>query len=575
MSKYVLSFNPGAPGIYPHGAHNTSAVILDGGELVFGVEEERFTREKHGYHTFPEQSIRACLDHCGIELSDVDEIVLPWDTDRVWRRFPIDFKRALYNNDSLLHKLYYGERVVEEHLAARTIATNVIRKVLVKRFGEPVPSITTRQHHACHAASAFYPSGFEKALILTVDGYGECESTVVWLGDQNGLERVRIYDYPNSLGHFYRITTTFLGYAPATRSEGKIMGLAPYGSFNEEIEQMLDSIIQTGLDYDVTGLTEYGVDHGVQILEELTGRLRKGWAADFTQWEKDLAFMTQRALEETVVSITSHYCKEYDFNKVALAGGVALNCKLNKRVMESEPVDEVFIQPVAHDGGIAIGGAMQSFDPRDVPELETVYLGPKYTNEEIKNMLDTNKIEYQEPDDVPRFVAERLANGELVGWFQGRLEMGPRALGNRSILADPRTEDSRDRVNEFVKHREPWRPFAPSIIEAAVDRYLENGESSPYMIKTFDTLEKTRDEIRGVLHPGDQTTRPHTVRKERNHRYYQVIREFEKLTGVPVVLNTSFNDSGEPIVNTPMEALRDFYAMGLDVLALEDIVIKK
>jgi carbamoyltransferase len=213
--------------------------------------------------------------------------------------------------------------------------------------------------------------------------------------------------------------------------------------------------------------------------------------------------------------------------------------------------------------------------PQDVEEMTDVYLGSSYDTDEITSLLETNKIEYEQPDDLTGFVAEKIADGNLIGWFQGRMEMGPRALGNRSIIADPRTEDSRDRVNKYVKHREIWRPFAPSMTVEGTDRYLRNWSKAPFMIKTFDTEPKHREEIQAVIHRGDETTRPQVVTPEANPRYYKLITEFGERTGVPVLLNTSFNDHGEPVVRTPVEALKDFYGMGLDYLVVEDIVVSK
>lgn len=243
--------------------------------------------------------------------------------------------------------------------------------------------------------------------------------------------------------------------------------------------------------------------------------------------------------------------------------------------MEHEMVESVYIQPVANDAGLPLGAGWIDQRPADVQVMDNVYLGPSFKREKVERILKQKKIPYTEPESLVADVARRLANGELVGWFQGKLELGPRALGNRSILADPRTIDSRDRVNKYVKHREEWRPFAPSIIESAAGDYLKNAESSSFMIKTFDIKTETRDEIEAVLHPADDTTRPQTVREDQNSRYYRLIREFERLTGVPVVLNTSFNDHGEPIVATPKEALKDFYGMGLDAVALGDFVVEK
>ncbi len=440
--------------------------------------------------------------------------------------------------------------------------------------GEPLPPITLRSHHASHAASAFHLAPFDQGLLLTVDGKGEFDGTVVWRGDEDGIERLRTYETPNSLGHFYGAVTEYLGYR-AFNGEGKVMGLAPYGEHDEAIADALRGVVQTGVNYDVTGITSGGIPAGVERIESVLGRPRSEVGSEFDGWQADLAFVVQELLEETVTAIVERYLEEVSTDNVGMAGGVALNCKMNKQVMEHEAVGSLFVQPVAHDGGLALGAPYLDQAPGSGDPFETVYWGSSYDSGEVRDILESNKIAYDEPNDIAVEVARLLADGELVGWFQGRLEMGPRALGNRSILADPRTEASRDRVNRHVKHSEEWRPFAPSMLEEAADEYLQNAEPAPFMIKTFDVVPERRSEIEAVLHPGDDTTRPQTVREDQNPRYHRLISAFEDITGVPVVLNTSFNDHGEPIVESPTQALKNFYGMGLNALALGDFLIEK
>ncbi|MEA5406479.1 carbamoyltransferase C-terminal domain-containing protein [Haloarculaceae archaeon H-GB2-1] len=544
MTEYVLATNPGRWGLYPHGGHNASAVLVEDGVVVYGVEEERFTREKHDGQGLAQNSIEACLEHADIGISDLEAVVTAWRPGLTRNRLLPDLKEIAAEEAPLFGKLASLERTIEKHAVSQLYSTRSLRNRIESRFDGPVPRIEHRSHHRCHAASAFYPTPYDESLVVTADGVGEYDTTVVWYGDESGLTRLETYQYPNSLGHFYRIVTAFLGYGLYTRSEGKIMGLAPYGERNEEIERRLASLVETGVDFDVTEITSGGYQAGIRTLEELFGRDRKEWATDFSQWEKDLAYTTQRLLEETVVDIVEHYLSEIGTANVCLAGGVALNCKMNKRIRESVSVESVFIQPVAHDAGTALGGAMLEYSPAEVSPMETVYLGPEYSTEYIRRKLEQAKIEYTQPDDLTRFVADRLAKGNLVGWFQGRTEFGPRALGNRSILADPRTAASRDRVNEFVKHREYWRPFAPSLLDRAKSKFLTDAVPSPFMIMTFDTEAARRDELQAVLHPADDTLRAQTVREEDNPRYYRLIEAFEEETGVPVLLNTSFNDSG-------------------------------
>ncbi len=570
MTDYQLAFKP-AIGLY--GQHDPSAVLFEDGTPLFGVEEERYTRDKHATNTFPERAIRACLDYRDLTLPDLDRILLPYEPrlrGEIASHYVTDAIRA----PGIGRKLSALEETLVTQVRSRFASTRQIENRL-ESIGTPVPPIETIPHHRCHAASAFHPSGFDEGVVLTIDAKGEYDSTAVWRADEDGLTRAYTYEHPNSLGLFFATVTEYLGYR-MFNGEGKAMGLAPYGTDNPEIETVLRDLIDTGADYDVTELTKrWGTGHGVETLEDAFGRPRNETPGEFDQWEKDLAHTAQKLLEETVVDIAETAAEQLGTSNVAIAGGVALNCKLNKRVRESSVVDDVFVQPVAHDAGIALGAGWSRRRPAAVDRQTDVYLGPAYETDEIRTILETNKLEYAEPGDLERYVAERLADGDLVGWFQGRMELGPRALGARSILADPRTAASRDRVNRFVKHREEWRPFAPSMLESAAEEYLIDGGPAPFMIDAYDVRPEKTDDLEAVLHPADDSTRPQTVREEQHPRYHRLIAEFTDITGVPVVLNTSFNDHAEPIVRTPTQAIKDFYGMGLDVLVLEDFVIEK
>jgi len=569
MPSYDLTFKP-AIGLY--GQHDPSAALFADGELLFAVEEERLTRQKHATHTFPDRAIRACLDYRDLELGDIDRVRLPYDPS-LRANILGHYLRRVFADSGPVRTAYRLQRQVVREAKAQF---DPVRRI-ERRLGSlgDVPPIENLSHHACHAASAFHPSGFEDALVLTVDAKGEYDSTVVWHGTPDGLERVRTYDHPNSLGLFFAAITEYLGYR-MFNGEGKVMGLAPYGERDPSVEQKLRSVVEMGVDYDVTDLVEeFNARLATERLADLFGRPGRETPGEFTQFEKNLAHVAQRLLEETVVDIVETYCRRFGTRNVALAGGVVLNCKMNQTVVESPAVDDVFVQPVAHDAGLALGAGWLGRAPSDVPEFTHVYWGPEHDTDEIRRLLDTNKLDYREPADLERAVAERLADGELVGWFQGRLELGPRALGHRSILADPRTSDSRDRVNRFVKSREEWRPFAPSILAEAASDYLTTERTDPFMITTADVVDEKVDEIPAVLHPADATTRPQAVSAETAPRYHRLIAEFADITGVPVVLNTSFNDHGEPIVNTPTEAIKDFYGMGLDALVLDDFVLEK
>ncbi|WP_458186547.1 carbamoyltransferase family protein [Haladaptatus sp. NG-WS-4] len=570
MTEYTLAFKP-AIGLY--GRHDPSAVLFEDGDVVYGIEEERLSRQKHAPETFPNKAIRACLDYRDLDLCDISQVILPYDPS-LQSKILDHYLRDMLRLDGIDSKLRHLEWVVKSQVQGEFFPTKQVETRLAE-IGTPVPPIETKSHHACHAASAFHPSGFDEALVLTVDAKGEYDSTVVWRGDEDGLSRIRTYEHPNSLGLFFAVITEYLGYR-MFNGEGKVMGLAPYGEENEAIENALRDLVTPGVNYDVTELTKrWGTDYGVRKLEETLGRPRNDTPGEFDQWQKDLAYAAQQFLEETVLDITTTYTNALGTANIGLAGGVALNCKMNQRIIASDAAENVFIQPVAHDAGLALGAGWLDQSPTDVPQMTDVYLGSEYDTDEIISDLETNKIEYERPDDLERYVAERLADGALVGWFCGRMEMGPRALGSRSILADPRTIASRDRVNKFVKHREEWRPFAPSMLEDAAEEYLENGRPAPFMITASDVKQEKRADIEAVLHPADDSTRPQTVHKEQHPRYYKLISEFADITSVPVVLNTSFNDHAEPIVETPTQALKDFYGMGLDVLVLNNVIVEK
>jgi len=569
--NYILTFRPA--GVRLYSGHDPSAAIFKNNELIFAAEEERYTRIKKARNQFPKNAIAACLSHCNIAISDVDKIIMGWDIKLGSKKFDYQLKKSLLHHKGILPKLFHTERTLEKQAIAKFRPLNEIREEL-RTFGEPLPPIQSKSHHYCHAASAFHPSGFDEALVITMDAAGEFDSTVVWKGNENGLNRIQTYEYPNSLGRFYGIVTEFLGYN-RTKGAGKVMGLAPYGSYNDRIHKKLSENVETSWDYDVTSITQYGVEYGVDKLTEILGKSPSDSTDSFSQWEKDLAYTTQSILEDIATNLVDHYAGSTESVSVCLAGGVALNCKMNKKILELQSVDELFVQPVANDAGVALGAGYSETNPKNIEEMNHVYYGDEFRSGSIRELLNKNKISFEVPDDLGAEIASAIAEGNIIGWFNGRMELGPRALGNRSILADPRSDESRDRVNKYVKHREEWRPFAPSILEDRAEDYLQNYTDAPFMVKTFDVRDEKKSEIPAVLHPGDNTTRPQVVKKETNPEYYNLISEFENITGVPVLLNTSFNDHGEPIVRTPKDAIRSFYGMGLDILVLNDIVIEK
>jgi carbamoyltransferase len=353
------------------------------------------------------------------------------------------------------------------------------------------------------------------------------------------------------------------------------MGLASYGEYREEFATAFDKLVSYGGgEYDVTSIVN--TENPIEVFEEHFGD-RRIYPEPFTQRHKDFAFHLQLKTEQILKHLVKYYVQETGVSDIALAGGVFMNCKANRIIKNLDCIDSIFVQPAANDSGVCLGAALEGYrmatGNKPAPNFNHVYFGPEYNNNNIEQILDESKLEY-EKTDVVEAVAKLLAEGKLVGWYQGRMEFGARALGNRSILANPRKSDSVDRVNKFVKNREPWRPFAPSIKFEAKNEYLVDGDESPYMILLDEVKDEKKEEVPSIVHV-DGTTRPQTVRRETNKKYYNLITEFEEITGTPVVLNTSFNVSGEPIVESPQQAIQDFYSTGLDVLALGDYLLTK
>jgi len=541
MTDRTLALNPAVDGF---GARDPSAVLFVDGALAAGVEEGRLARRKHAPGTFPRRAVAACLDRADLSLGDVDRVAVPWRPGG--SRHRAEFRDGGEDPVDLAP--------VRERLAA---------------FG-PVPPVEAYNHHRSHAASAFRPSGFDRALVVTVDGRGAHDATVVWEGTGDGLRRVATYDPPNSLGHLYAATAGYLGHG-AFGGEGKVMGLAAYGEADAAVARRLRGAIDPGVDYDVTGLVGGGVPSGVSRLASLLDRPRGRAATPADPGKANLARAVQSFLEATVVDLVETYCDRLRVDAVCLAGGVALNCKLNRAVAASPAVDRLFVQPVASDAGAPVGAGLLATGGRLDPA--TVYWGPSFGDERIVRLLDRRGVGYERPADLAGRVADFLADGAVVGWFQGRLEMGPRALGNRSILADPRSERTRDRVNAFVKRREAWRPLAPSLPAAAAEDYLRPATPAPYMVRAVDVPPERRRTIPAAVHPADGTARPQTVTEAQNPRYHRLLRAFEARTGVPALVNTSFNDRGDPIAATPEAALKTFRATGIDALALGGCLI--
>lgn len=468
-------------------------------------------------------------------------------------------------------------------LSEKTLRSRLEREFLVHFGARHIPELKFYPHHRSHAAATFLLSPFEEALVLTLDGSGDHQCTTLWKGSGQSLELIRELPIPHSLGWFYSAITEYLGFA-AYDGEYKVMGLAAYGHENLALRRALEQVLRPGSEgtyfleprYIHHGTHTYS-DRFTDALVELLGVPPRIGRAPIMAIHEDLAFEAQRSLEDRVLDLLTHFQGVSRQSNICIGGGVGQNVKMNGRIHASGLFNNSFLFPIPSDSGTAVGAALGLY--HDItgkrPEpLQHVYWGPAYSDDEILEELQSCGICFQTTLDIEDAVARLIAAGKIVGWFQAAMEGGPRALGARSILADPRDIGSRERVNAAIKFREYWRPFCPSITEEAVGLFVVRPARSPFMIISFTATEYARCTVPAVVHV-DGTMRIQTVDSSSNPRFYKLLKCFEKIAGVPVVLNTSFNIKGEPIVCSPRDALRTFWATGLDALAIGKFLIQK
>jgi carbamoyltransferase len=557
-----------------------AALVVDG-ELVAAAEEERFNRVKH-CAGFPAAAAAWCLEDAGLGPDDLDHVAVGRDPRANLGRKISRTLRHGVSTRYLRERLQNAARVHDVGNAlAEALGTSSLRA-----------EVHNVEHHQAHVASAFFVSPFDDAAILTVDGFGDFASTMLAEGHANHFEVLDRVTYPHSLGIFYTAVTQWLGF-PNYGDEGKVMGLAPYGTpkYTEEMHELVvlnGSLFELGLDYFTHH--EEGVDMTWDDGSPSVGRIYSDRMVEafgparspdepVTPLYEDVAASLQHVLEEAYLHLCRSLYERTQLPDLCLAGGVALNAVANGRVLLETPFRELYIQPAAGDSGTAVGSAYYVWNqelgqPRSFV-MDHAYTGPEYTDEEIEAALEEVGLFAKRLDDDTLFatVAERLAAGDVVGWFQGRMEFGPRALGHRSIVADPRSHTMKDVLNERIKHREPFRPFAPSILAERTDDWFEQGYPSPFMVLVYKTAADKRDFVPAVNHV-DDTGRLQTVDARVAPRYHRLISEFERRTGVPLLLNTSFNEN-EPIVMTPRDALDTFVKTKMDVLALGNYVLRR
>ncbi len=547
--------------------HDSSACLVHDGELLFAVAEERISRLKHDAR-FPQNAIQACLDFARVRADQLDEVCFGWQTaGPVFRhdlkcyatgKMPLSYLNGL---NSTLHFL----SMWHQQSGAKKFA---------QQFGPTKAKMRFVDHHFAHAISAYGFSGFDEAAVVVMDGRGAWEATTIWHGRGGRLGHLLTIPFPDSVGYFYSEFTEFLGFR-RNSDEWKVMGLAPYGKPGVDLSTFID--LQTG-PYHVHA--RQLVANGAKPFARMTALLGPPRVAesDIHDRHKDIAYAGQDACEIAMMNVVRMAIEKTKCRNICLAGGVALNSKANGKILASGLVEKFFVQPAAADDGVALGAAMAPYldDNGKLPNkpMRHGYWGPSFDEETIESALRTYKLRYTRLPDSASTAAELLSRGKILGWFQGRMEFGPRALGSRSILADPRDPEMNAKVNNAVKFREWWRPFAPSLKKEAAGNYLESATDSPFMILTAQVRPEKRSVIPSVTHV-DGSARPQTVEKEINPLYWRLIDEFGKRTGVPVIMNTSFNLRGEAIVHTPTDAIRTFFSSGMDALVIGSFLVEK
>ena len=563
---------------------DASAALVQDGEVVFAVAEERLNRIKH-YAGFPSLAIKACLDFVGARITDVDHVAVGQDSDA---NLAQKVQYALANPARILNFI----RLRQRKQPMRNVATLIAQALDV----DPAALAFQQhhvEHHVAHIASAYYCSPWEMAAGFSYDGSGDFVSTMMARCEGNHIEVLDRVFLPDSLGSFYTMICEFIGY-PQYGDEGKVMGLAPYGKdrFCDSLGEVI-GLRNGGFNLDASFFNPLGSNQGMQILPDGTVSLARHFSprmvktfgqpreprTEITQREMDLAYAMQRRFEDVLFHLLTQLYQRVPCEDLAMAGGCALNSVANGKLFAHTPFRRTWIQPAAGDEGLAIGAALHVYHAvlnqarRFV--MKNSYLGPEFSNARIESDLKKANLRYRKLEREPLldFVAQQIATGNVVGWFQGRMEWGPRALGNRSILAHPGLPGMKDILNARIKQREWFRPFAPSILEERQCEYFEHDHPSPFMLHVYKIRAEKRVQLSAVNHV-DDTGRLQSVSREENPLYYELIRAFEQKTGIPVLLNTSFNEN-EPIVCQPEEAIDCFKRTRMDALAIGPYVTVK
>jgi len=549
--------------------HDSAACIVKDGLLLAAAEEERFTRQKHD-NSFPINAVKFCLAKAGITAKELDYVVF-------YEKPLVKFERILHTFAKTFPKsFWYFYKAIPSWVNEKLRVEKVIRKK-IKYKGQ----VLFVPHHLSHAASCFLVSPFKESAIITCDGVGEWNTTTIGYGKDNSIRLHKEINFPDSLGLLYSTFTAYLGFE-VNNDEYKVMGLAAYGKPNcyEQFRQLIDIKDDGSFKLDIK---YFSYEHKEKMfskeLIKLFGEPRKK-DERVTARHENIASTLQKITEEAMIKMANHAYKLFKSDNLCLAGGVALNCVANGKILRETQFKNLFIQPAAGDSGGAIGAAFYAYNAilgkKRTYVMDDAYLGTEFSNAEVEEFLRKNNVKYEMFDDAElvRRVAGLIWKNKVVGWFQGRMEFGPRALGSRSILANPCNPRMKDILNKKVKHREEFRPFAPAVIAEEAENYFAMNYESPFMLQTFDVLKDKQKILPSITHV-DGTARVQTVSAKQNKLFYSLIKEFKKLSEVPVIINTSFNVRGEPIVNTPKDVYDCFRNTGIDYLAVGNCLVRK
>ena len=551
--------------------HDSGAVLLRDGEIVYAAQEERFTRKKHD-ESVPVNVVQRALDSEGITIEDVDAVgfyekPLLKFFDRILQSYFKVWPRGL--------RSYH--HAMQEWMTNKLWTAHHFNKALGYKG-----QIYYSTHHESHAASAYYASGFDDATLVTVDGVGEWATSAIGHAKGTELQLEKEIHFPHSLGLLYSAITYYIGFK-VNSAEYKVMGLAPYGEpkYVDQMRELIDIKPDGSFALNMKYFTyEHTLRMTGKALEQLLGQPRRAPESELTQFHKDVARSVQEITEEAMMKIVQHAKKECPSKNLCLAGGVALNCVANGKILRSKEFENVYIQPASGDAGGALGVAYliwhREFKGKKSSPMLNAYFGSQYSDEEIEHAIKDHALPFEKlPEDKLISTVAKLMEGEnVIGWFQGRMEYGPRALGNRSIIADARNKENWQKVNLKIKFRESFRPFAPTVLEEKVSEYFDLDRASPYMLLVADVHPDQREKIPAITHV-DGSARIQTVSKEENPKYHKLISEFEKNTGCAVIINTSFNVRGEPIVESPKDAINCFLHTQMDYLVLGNYLIRK